>query len=318
MLAAGGMYSTARDMAKFISFHLAAGMANGGRIASATALRSMYVPQFPLPGQKAGYGLGVNSRPYHGATLVFHGGGGYGYSTDQRWVPEFKLGVVVLSNGDGGDNFVADLADQALKDLIRIKQGALSPDDDLPWTREPAITPDLAALRLLEGCYLVGAQLTTFRLEGARLHIVRGNRSEPLVAHSRARFSRGPNLYEFILDDAGRVSVVRNHGDNGVSSLVPNESPRDPPGPARPEWRSYVGAYHAHAYGVEDERSVVLKNGSLCWNNSLILKEFRPGLFFTADGESVQFGDDTVEYGNRHYRRVTKPSQGAATHPGKS
>src|SRR5262249_12874454 len=79
MLAAGGMYSTARDMAKFSSFHLAGGTAQGRRlIISADALRAMSTPQFPRPGQKAGYGLGVNSRAYHGATLLFHGGGGYG------------------------------------------------------------------------------------------------------------------------------------------------------------------------------------------------------------------------------------------------
>ncbi len=175
MLAAGGMYSTVRDMAKFISFHLAGGIAQGRRLLSTDALRAMYIPQFPLPGQKAGYGLGVNSRPYHGATLLFHGGGGYGYSTDQRWVPEYKVGVVILSNGDGGDNFVADLADRALQEMIRAKRGDLPPDEPLPWTQEPVVTPKLEELRRLEGSYLVGAQLTVFRLEGNRLHLVRGN-----------------------------------------------------------------------------------------------------------------------------------------------
>src|SRR5262249_44289921 len=47
MLAAGGMYSTARDMAKFLSFHLAGGTAQGRRFISADALRAMSTPQFP-------------------------------------------------------------------------------------------------------------------------------------------------------------------------------------------------------------------------------------------------------------------------------
>ncbi len=92
MLGAGGLYSTARDVAKFVSFHLAGGVARGRRLASAAVLKEMYTPQFALPGQKAGYALGVTSRPYHGATLVFHGGSGYGYSTDQRWAPEYGMG----------------------------------------------------------------------------------------------------------------------------------------------------------------------------------------------------------------------------------
>ncbi len=318
MLAAGGMYSTARDMAKFISLHLAGGIAQGRRVISAPALKTMYTPQFPLPGQKAGYGLGVNNRPYHGATLLFHGGGGYGYSTDQRWVPGYKLGVVILSNGDGGDNFVADLSDQTLTDMIRAKLRALPPDEPLSWTREPVIALKLEELRPLEGSYLVGGQLITFRLEGDRLHIVRGKRSEPLDAHSPTRFSRGLNLYEFVLDDRGRVREVQNHGDNGVSFLVLNDSPRDPAGPAKREWARFFGAYHAQAYGQDDESSVALRNGHLYWNGRLKLTEYHPGLFFTADGDSVQFGEDTVEYANRHYRRVKRPSVGRATDPGKS
>jgi hypothetical protein len=271
---------------------------------SADGLKAMYTPQFPRAGQNAGYGFGVNSRPYHGATLLFHGGGGYGYSTDQRWVPEYKLGVVILSNGDGGDNFVAELADQTLKDMVRAKQGALPPGEPLPWTQEPVVMPKLEELRRLEGSYLVGAQLTVFRLEGDRLHVVRGKRTEPLDAHSPTRFSRGLNLYEFLFDDRGRVREVQNPGDNGVSFLLPNDSPRDPAGPAKPEWTSHLGVYHARAYGLADKNSVVLKNGHLYWNGRLKLREFRPGLFFTADGDSVQFSEDAVEYANRHYRRV--------------
>ncbi len=318
MLAAGGMYSTALDMAKFISFHLASGTAQGRRLISADALRSMYTPQFPRPGQKAGYGLGVNSRPYHGATLLFHGGGGYGYSTDQRWVQEYKVGVVTLSNGDGGDNFVADLADQALEGMIRAKRGTLPPDEPLPWTREPIITSKPEELRWLEGSYLVGAQLTVFRLEGDRLHVVRGKRTEPLDAHSPTRFSRGPNLYEFLFDDRGRVREVQNPGDNGVSFLLPNDSPRDPAGPDKPEWARFLGVYHARAYGQDDEVRLALKNGHLYWNDRLKLIEYRPGLFFTADGDSVQFAEGTIDYANRHYRRVNKSSVDRHPYPGKS
>jgi hypothetical protein len=36
------------------------------------------------------------------------------------------------------------------------------------------------------------------------------------------------------------------------------------------------------------------------------LTEYRPGLFFTPDGDSVQFGEGTAEYGNRHFQRAKK------------
>jgi CubicO group peptidase (beta-lactamase class C family) len=304
MLAAGGMYSTARDMARFLSFHLAGGVGGGRRLIRDEALKAMSRPQFPRPGQEAGYGLGVNSRPYHGGTLLFHGGGGYGYSTDQRWVPEYKVGVATLTNGEGGDDFVADLADLVLQEMIRSKRGTLPPDRPLPWTREPIVTPSRDELRRLEGSYLVGAQVTAFRLEGDRLHVVRGKRAEPLDAHSPTRLSRGPNLYEFLLDDRGRVREVLNPGDNGVSFLLPNDTPDDPQGPGRPEWGHFVGIYRTLAYGRDDEVRLALKNGYLYWDGRLKLIEDRPGLFFTADGDSVQFSEGAVDFANRHYRRV--------------
>jgi CubicO group peptidase (beta-lactamase class C family) len=306
MLAAGGMYSTARDMARFVSFHLAGGVAGGRRLVTADVLRAMYVPQFTLPGQKAGYGLGVTSRPYHGGTLVFHGGGGYGYSTDQRWVPEYGAGVVVLTNSEAGDNFVEDLADRTLQALILAKRGNLPADNPLPWTREPAITPAAADLGRLEGSYVVGAQMTSFRREGDRLHIVRGKRDQPLDALSPTRFRRGGDLYEFVPDDRGRIREVRNHGDNGVSTFLPADSPGDPPGPAKAEWSRYLGVYHARAYGEDVESPLTLTNGYLYWNGKLRLTEYRPNLFFTPDGDSVQFGEGTAEYGNRHFQRAKK------------
>jgi hypothetical protein len=311
------MYSTARDMARFLSFHLAGGTVRDRRLVGVEALKAMYTPQFPRPGQEAGYGLGVNSRPYHGGTLLFHGGGGYGYSTDQRWVPEYRVGVATLTNGDGGDEFVADLAGQVLNEMIRAKRGGLPPDRPLPWTREPIVTPSREELRRLEGTYLVGAQLTAFRLEGDRLHVVRGKRAEPLDAHSPTRLSRGANLYEFLLDRRGRVREALNPGDNGVSFLIPNDAPTDPPGPARPEWDRFAGVYQAKAYGQDDEVRVAPKNGYLYWDGRLKLAEFRPGLFFTADGDSVQFREDAVDFANRRYRRVSPEAAGRRPNAGK-
>src|SRR5262245_17509576 len=55
----GGMYSTVKDMAKYISFHLAGGKIGGKRIIGENLLKEMYTPQFPIEGQVGGYGLGL-------------------------------------------------------------------------------------------------------------------------------------------------------------------------------------------------------------------------------------------------------------------
>jgi CubicO group peptidase (beta-lactamase class C family) len=304
MIAAGGMYSTVRDMARFISFHLADGRVGGRRLIRAGVLKAMYEPQFLLPGQRAGYGLGINSRPYHGGTLLFHGGGGYGYSTDQRWIPEYKLGVILLTNAQEGDSFVEDVADRALQSMIRAQTGGLPPDEPFPWHGESKVRLKASAVKKLEGTYLIGSQLLTFRVGDERLNLVRGGKTLPLDAHSPTRFSRGNELYEFLLNDRGQPKEVRNYGDNGVSTWVPNDSTHDLPGPDHPRWRPYLGIYWAKSYGRDDEKSVSLRNGHLYWNGQLNLTEYRPGLFFTADGDSVDFHGKTLSFGNRHYTAI--------------
>jgi CubicO group peptidase (beta-lactamase class C family) len=303
MLAAGGLYASAGDMAKFVSFHLAGGVAGGRRLVPAEVLREMYVPQLSRSGLSAGYGLGVSSRPYHGGTLLFHGGGGYGYATDQRWAPEYGVGIVMLSNGEEGDNFVADLADRTLQAMIVAKRGSLPENRPLPWAGEPAIVLKADEIRRLEGTYVTGTQLTTFRIDGDRLHLVKGKRSTPLESLSRTRFRRGLDLYEFLFDDQGQVREVHNRGDTGVSVLLPNDSPRDPAGPAKAEWSRFLGAYTAKSYGQEGIRKVTLKNGYLYWDDRFKLHEYRPGLFFTGDGDSVEFRVDRVDFGNRHFQK---------------
>jgi CubicO group peptidase (beta-lactamase class C family) len=68
MLGAGGLYSTATDMARFVSFQIAGGMAGEHQLLRANTLAELSRPQSGRAGA-AGYGLGVSVRPYHGADL---------------------------------------------------------------------------------------------------------------------------------------------------------------------------------------------------------------------------------------------------------
>ena len=51
---------------------------------------------------------------------LFDGGGGYGYSTMQAWLPECKIGVVVLANA-GDIGFSDELAHEVLRKMVEIK-----------------------------------------------------------------------------------------------------------------------------------------------------------------------------------------------------
>jgi CubicO group peptidase (beta-lactamase class C family) len=320
-LPAGGLWSSARDMAKFVSLHLNGGKVGQEQFIGRDQLTRMYVPQYVVPGRRAGYGLGVEVRPFPGATLVQHGGGGWGFSTDHRWVPEYKVGVVLLTNAQEGDDFVTAVAEQALRGLVRMRLGKLLPEERAEATNLPVKQLTTAELKHLEGTYKATPRLVTFRVEGGELHVFRGGKTgQPLKARGPMSFTAPDGTYEFRLDREGRPLAVGYVGPGGFEDMPVNDTPSDPPGPDRPEWSQYPGTYYAQAWKIiDDDRVVSLRKGYLYWDK-LKLFEYRPGLFFTADGETVRFDGDRASFTNKHFLRVRwGPATGAilADFPGR-
>ncbi len=99
---AGGLWSTAKDMAAYVITELRDGVSPGGRrVVSAENLRYRRKPQVAT-GAKAAYGLGWEISTYKGVKVVGHGGGTTGFATLLNFLPEKKLGVVMIANGTGG------------------------------------------------------------------------------------------------------------------------------------------------------------------------------------------------------------------------
>jgi CubicO group peptidase (beta-lactamase class C family) len=120
--AAGGILSSARDMARWVSALLAAkagGVAAGPltpRLVQElwSAHTILPIPELPdalaaLAPRFSSYGLGFGLRDYHGRKLVTHTGGLSGMVSRVALVPEEGLGVVVLTNQEssGGRDAVA-------------------------------------------------------------------------------------------------------------------------------------------------------------------------------------------------------------------
>jgi CubicO group peptidase (beta-lactamase class C family) len=119
--AAGGIYSSARDMARWMQVQLAGGaLGNGDRLFSAARQRAMWsvvtpiaipepvVPELaPMRPDFAGYGEAWSLSDYRGHKLVWHTGGWPGMVSRLTLVPELGLGVVVLTNQETGAAFNA-------------------------------------------------------------------------------------------------------------------------------------------------------------------------------------------------------------------
>ncbi len=118
---AGGLYSSAHDMARWMNVQLAQGkLADGTPLFSEKTQQQMWQMQVPQVVPKpsvpeleaarpnfAGYGEGWSLSDYRGHKLVWHTGGWPGQVSRLTLVPDQKLGVVVLTNQEVGAAFNA-------------------------------------------------------------------------------------------------------------------------------------------------------------------------------------------------------------------
>ncbi len=101
----GGVRSCVLDLMKYGQIYLNGGVANTGAcIASPEGLRRMWTsPMYPT-GRKTWYNFGLQVSPDYagtGVTLVEHGGGQPGVSSNFGFVPERGITVAVLTNVTG-------------------------------------------------------------------------------------------------------------------------------------------------------------------------------------------------------------------------
>jgi CubicO group peptidase (beta-lactamase class C family) len=98
----GGIWSSAREMARYVITELNRGVApDGKRVVSAANLTHRWEPQVKVSA-KASYGLGWVVAKTKGLRKITHGGGTMGFATKVSFFPDKGLGVVMISNGTGG------------------------------------------------------------------------------------------------------------------------------------------------------------------------------------------------------------------------
>jgi CubicO group peptidase (beta-lactamase class C family) len=114
----GGLISNVLDLARYVQFYLR----GGTPLLSPRSIEQMAKPWVRTPNQTpAGepvgyYGLGLSSTTLFGHRLVGHTGLMYVATAAMRFLPERKLGAVVLANGSGYP--LANIADFGLATLL--------------------------------------------------------------------------------------------------------------------------------------------------------------------------------------------------------
>ncbi len=112
---AGGMASSAIDLARWLSIQLARGkLPGGGRLFSEARSAEMWTPvvlqpNSPLPEPLRAtqplfdtYALGWDVQDYRGARIVSHGGAVFGFLSTVVMIPERQVGFSILINSEDG------------------------------------------------------------------------------------------------------------------------------------------------------------------------------------------------------------------------
>ncbi|MCC5939962.1 MAG: serine hydrolase [Balneolaceae bacterium] len=100
---AGGVNSTAYDMAKWMLLQLNSGSFEDDQYISARSLQAIQTPQVSLgasgvDASQRSYGYGYNITDYRGYRLLSHGGATDGMNTTYILLPEENLGIIVMTN----------------------------------------------------------------------------------------------------------------------------------------------------------------------------------------------------------------------------
>jgi len=160
MAPAGGIISSANDMARWLLLQLGGGELDGTRVFSESAQKTMWTPHNVMSGPSPGvrehdthfrtYALGWSVSDFRGRFTVGHGGAYDGMFSQVWLMPEERLGIVVLTNCDRG--VMAPIVDR-IRELGW--QGVVGNTDEMLFrpesltefsTRSPNLEPLLGAI----------------------------------------------------------------------------------------------------------------------------------------------------------------------------
>lgn len=298
LIPSGGVYTNAGDMAAYARFHLGKGMVGGSALLDRALWETMHRPQYDEH-----YGLGVSRRKLRfGDTIVDccnHNGGGFGFGAKFSFYPDEGLAWVAMFNRPDGPVY-EEFGEALAETLLARRHGRRGPVA-APASLNPVALPK-ARLEPHAGRYVArGGQMVSFALNGDRLEVKRAGETGKVEFLSAAQgFMVRDGEADMLRFDAGRIEWP-----HGPSDLDYNDGPRDMPGPDRPGWTKYTGRYRVTIWGrPSGERNVHIRNGYLYVDELRMVTEFRPGLFFSADGEALDFRGAVATFANVKLQRA--------------
>ncbi len=133
-LAAAGLWTTPTDLARWVIAIQGGYARRAGAIPRPPPARAMLTPD------KDGWGLGVSVAGSGRDLRFFHGGANFGFRGMMIGLPERRQGLVVMTNGDRGQELAAEIIQAIAKaqgwsgfDPVKVAGGSAPPDELLRY-----------------------------------------------------------------------------------------------------------------------------------------------------------------------------------------
>jgi CubicO group peptidase (beta-lactamase class C family) len=295
MIPAAGIYSSTRDMAKYTRFLINRGKGGKKRLIREKLMKLMFEVTYPRKGQMSGYTLGLVRQKVPGTYSLSHAGGGFGFHSYLLIYPELKLGLVLLMNTREAD--LTEKLKTLVEEILEQKLGKTQPG---PGYRDKTGLSLLdhrdPGLKSILGVY---DKTWTIRLLGKHLEIAPdGIQFFPLTMYKKGeamvgRFGNYSEIQFLPRLDQKPGSMVYTHRlyDNVIFRDYHFPQGRgDKFGPDKSSWHKYIGIYIIKKWGCRPVHTftITIQKGYL-YLNWMRCREYLPGLFFTYNGEALDF-----------------------------
>ena len=200
---AGGMWTSARDLSKYLQMELARGvLPDGKRLVSEEDLLERRRAQIET-GEDTAYGMGLVVDRQYGIPLVHHGGSMFGYKSDMMFLPDQGIGAIILTNSDTGGYLTWLFRRRLLEVLFDGKPEATEQAKAAITERNARIAKERARL--------------TVPADAAQAARLAPRYANPALGELRVRTQDGATIFDF---DKWHSAVASRKNDDGTTSFI--------------------------------------------------------------------------------------------------
>jgi CubicO group peptidase (beta-lactamase class C family) len=200
---AGGMWTSARDLSKYVQMELALGQLPDGRqLVSKENLLERRKGQVQTS-EDTTYGMGLVVGTQYGIPVVRHGGSLFGYKSDMIFLPDHGIGAVILTNSDTGGYLTGLFRRRLLEVLFDGKPEAIEQAKSANAQRIANIAKNRERL--------------TVPADPVEVRKLATGYSSPALGAFRVRVEDGVTIFYF---DKWHSSVASRRNDDGTTSFI--------------------------------------------------------------------------------------------------